>query len=299
MPSLHRPVITRRAHAKVNLALAVGPPRDEGGFHPIASWMACIDLADDLELTRLEEDYLSRYAIIWHEDARRKTPIDWSVTKDLAVRAHLLMEQEAQRALPVQLKLEKRIPVGGGLGGGSADAAAMLLATRELFELDIADERLAELASKLGSDVPYFLGDGPAIVEGLGERIERTEPVGGALVLVIPDFGCPTGEVYRAFDAAHPGPLREAEVRTMATAGALDASRLFNDLCDAAIGVRPDLDGLMDQVEACSDDLPVHLTGSGSTLFLVCPQGRRHARKLAQRIEQQVDAVAAIPVNLV
>lgn len=292
LPSLHRDVIETRAFAKVNLALSVGPPLTEAeagegraGLHPIASWMARVDLADELQITRLEDGFLSRYAILWHDDAPRKTPIDWSITKDLAVRAHLLLEREAGHSLPVQLKIDKRIPVGGGLGGGSADAAAMMLAVREMFALDIPDDRLTELAGELGSDVAYFLGEGPAYVGGLGEEVERTSPVAGHAVLVMPGFGCPTGDVYRAFDARPARGLRTDDVRALAQGGRIDPGTLFNDLEDAAIAVAPGLEELFDRVEAICGERRVMLSGSGSTVFVPCDSGRE-SRKLATQIEE-------------
>jgi 4-diphosphocytidyl-2-C-methyl-D-erythritol kinase len=297
-PSLHRPVIERAAHAKVNLALSVGPAREDG-YHPIASWMARVDLVDDLELTRLEDDYLSRYAILWHDDAVHKTPIDWSITKDLAVRAHLLLEKEAGRTLPVQLKLQKRIPVGGGLGGGSSDAAAMLLAVRELFALDVADERLVELAMELGSDVAYFLHDGPAVVEGFGERVEHAPDVEGHLALAIPEFGCPTGAVYRAFDAKPTRGVEADRVRGLAGAGEVVCGELFNRLEDPALAVEPRLGAFMDAVEKATGGRRAHVSGSGSTVFVVC-DGRRDAARTAAAIEAQVDGAAGvIPVEIV
>jgi 4-diphosphocytidyl-2-C-methyl-D-erythritol kinase len=293
-PNLHRDIIETKAFAKVNLALSVGAPLTEAeagaaraGMHPIASWMARIDLADDLHLTRLGDGFLSRYAILWHDEAPRKTPIDWSITKDLTVRAHLLLEREAGRSLPVQLKIEKRIPVGGGLGGGSADAAAMMLAVREMFELDISDERLIELAGELGSDVAYFLGEGPAYVGGLGGEIERTPALRGdvgGLVLVVPGFGCSTGEVYRAFDDRPAMGLRADEVRAMARAGRIEAGALFNDLEDAAISIAPDLGPLFELVEGVCMGRRVMLSGSGSSVFVVCESGRE-ASHLARAIE--------------
>lgn len=301
LPSIHRPVVTRTARAKINLALAVDAPTGPDGLHPIASWMARLDLADDLELTRLEVGYLSRYAIIWKNDAPKPTPIDWSITKDLAVRAHLLLEERTGSPLPVQMKLEKRIPVGGGLGGGSADAAAVLLATNELFELGLAPEELARLGATLGSDVPYCLLDGPALVEGLGEEVEPTPAVSAFAVLVFPDFGCPTGEVYRAFDAA---PARAAfapgRVRDLARAGGTpDPRGLFNDLAEPARTVRPELGELIDAIEDDMTEHPAHVTGSGSTLFVLCPAGRREARRLAADIRSRADGpfgpVAAVP----
>lgn len=255
----------------MNLALAVGPPRAGDGYHPIASWMHPIDLCDDLLVTRLEDDRLSRYAILWHDNAPRKSPIDWSITKDLAVRAHQALEAEAGRPLPVQLKLDKRIPVGGGLGGGSSDAAAMLLAVRELFELPVSDERLAQIALKLGSDVAFFLAPGPALVEGVGERLERLAPAAGDLLLLLPLFGCPTGDVYRAFDAglSRDHRLRDDEVRRlMAQLSPADAE-LFNDLALSAERVAPELGELRRRVSEAIAGRPVHVTGSGSTLFIL------------------------------
>ncbi|MCA9282430.1 MAG: hypothetical protein KDA30_10360 [Phycisphaerales bacterium] len=229
----------RTARAKVNLALAVDKPNAEA-MHPICSWMARINLADDLHITRLEDDRLSRYAIRWHDEAPIKTNIDWSITADLAVRAHLLLEDETARRLPVQLRLDKRIPVGGGLGGGSADAAATLSAVNELFDLNIPHDRLAQLALTLGSDVPFFLSDHPTgIVSGLGESFEPTAPVSAALVLIFPAFGCPTGPVYRAFDNLPAASFRADTIRALARADSIDSSQLFNDLAPAAEAVAP------------------------------------------------------------
>ena len=125
-----------QAHAKVNLSLMVERPL-ENGMHPIESKMARIALFDTLEVTRLEDHAPSRYAVLWAEDAPKQSEIDWAITDDLAVQAHRLLEKAVGHPLPIQLKLEKRIPVGGGLGGGSADAAAMLLAVSQLFKVDI------------------------------------------------------------------------------------------------------------------------------------------------------------------
>ena len=133
-----RRTIETTALAKINLSLSVGLPIEKiGMMHPIATLMSTIDFCDVLTVTRLDEGDLSRYAILWNEDAPQQTPIDWLITSDLAVRAHRYLEAKVGRPLPVQLKLEKRIPVGAGLGGGSSDAAAMLRATAALFDLDV------------------------------------------------------------------------------------------------------------------------------------------------------------------
>lgn len=297
-PPLNPDCITRSAPAKVNLALAVGPPREGDGLHPICSWFAPIDLADELLITRLEDDRLSRYAILWHERALRQTPIDWSISKDLAVRAHLLLEQEVGRALPVQLKLTKRIPVGGGLGGGSSNAAAMLLGVRDLFELPITDERLAQLALSIGSDVPFFLNPAPAVVAGVGESIERTRAVesGPALALLFPPFGCPTGAVYRAFDALPSSAIREREVVEMAQRASVVGVDLFNDLATPAERVAPELADLRARAASIAER-PVHITGSGSTMFIVCEQGERQAAELSAALRSALDGCLATPAS--
>ncbi len=293
-----RPSVTRAARAKLNLALSVGPPRESDGYHPIASWMARVDLADDLTLTRLDAGDLSRYAIVWHDEALRPTPIDWSITKDLAVRAHLLVQEQLGRELPVQLKLEKRIPVGGGLGGGSADAAAMLLALDDLFGLELQRERLIEWAMRLGSDVAYCLHEAPAVVEGVGEQITPAEMVRGHALLVAPPFGCATGPVYNAFDAA-PAQLRASEVHALARAGSIDSASLFNDLAGAAQEAVPALREIIELVRTCAgEERPVHVTGSGSTLFVIDTEDDTALCAIAQRIRDQRDDVAVAVVAL-
>lgn len=303
--STRRPTLALRAPAKVNLALAVGPPRASDGFHPICSWMSTVALADDLDVTRLEDDRLSRFAIVWADDAPRPSPVDWSITKDLAVRAHALLEKETGRALPVQMKLSKRIPVGGGLGGGSSDAAAMLVATRALFSLPIGDGRLRELAMTLGSDVAFFLAErtdpnaaGPlsAIVEGFGERLSPIAARAAHLVLLIPDFGCPTGAVYRAFDALTPAPLRDREVRALADAERLDSASLFNDLAPAAEHVAPALGPLREHAARAAAK-PVHITGSGSTMFIVC-ESEAESESVRNRLNADLAGCVAVNTRL-
>lgn len=280
-PNPNRMTLAVRAPAKLNLALAVGPPRPEDGYHPICSWMATIDLADELLLTRLEDDRLSRYAILWHDEAPVRSDINWSITRDLAVRAHLLLEQTVGRSLPVQLKLEKRIPVGSGLGGGSADAACVLIATRQLFELDIDDHTLITLAHQLGSDVPFFVRaalqsahSNAAVISGLGETIDDAPALRAAGVLILPSFGCSTPSVYRAFDA-HPiatdhdaFAARTTRVHELAAAQPQWQHHLFNDLANPAQAIAPPL---RDIIASATDiaDQPAHLTGSGSACFIV------------------------------
>lgn len=256
--------------------------------------MVTIALHDELELTRLEHDSLSRYAILWHAEARRRSNIDWSITRDLAVRAHLALQERVRRALPVQMKLEKRIPVGGGLGGGSSDAAAMLRATNRLFELDLSDDELAAIGQELGSDVPFLVRGGSAIVEGLGDRLEphdATPPM--HLVVAFPSVACPTGPVYAAFDALPAARLQPERVRALARSARLAPEAPFNDLLPAALAIAPTLKDDIEELSALAER-PVHLSGSGSTLFVLCDD-QLHAEALARSIENRL-AMPAIAV---
>jgi 4-diphosphocytidyl-2-C-methyl-D-erythritol kinase len=299
MPSL----VLSFSPAKVNLALSVSPPI-EGGMHGISSWMVTTAFGDELEVKRLPADRPSRFSIDWHEDARRRTDIDWPIRKDLAVRAHALLEQKLGCALPIQLRLKKRIPIGGGLGGGSSNAAAMLRALDALFDLRLRAEYLEAIARELGSDVPFLVRGGSALVEGTGERLARVAMPLVHLVLVFPSVACPTGPVYRAFDRLRPDARLDApRVRALVDAadtGALRADMPFNDLADAACEVAPALAELRARVERIAQS-PVHVSGSGSTLFVVC-DSPIHAEALAGAIEMQAGvpavATATAPVPL-
>ncbi|MFM7810015.1 MAG: 4-(cytidine 5'-diphospho)-2-C-methyl-D-erythritol kinase [Planctomycetota bacterium] len=293
-----RPAVHALAPAKLNLALSVGKP-DASGMHPISSWMVTVDLHDELHLEALEPDSMSLYAILWHADARRRTDIDWSISKDLAVRAHQALEARVGRKLPVRMRLEKRIPVGGGLGGGSSNAAAMLRALNELFELGLSDDALAEVARPLGSDVPFLVRGGSAIVEGLGERLSPAPlPADTHAVLLLPEASCPTGPVYRTFDALVPeAALQDARVRELAMRGAPpEADEPFNDLAEPALEVAPRLRGEREEVEEIVER-PVHVSGSGSTLFFMA-NGPVESELLAQAVSSRL-GLPAIPVRVV
>jgi len=308
-------IITRQAHAKINLVLSVGHAQPPKGYHPIVSWMAPVTLADELIVERLADGSGSRHTIEWAEDAPRPSEIDWPLEKDLAVRAHRLLEGHVGRALPAAVTLRKRIPVGGGLGGGSSDAAATLVALNDLFELHLATPVLAALAGVLGSDVAFFIDEAggghggggpprPAIVSGFGEKIERVERVPGEAVLIFPPFGCATAAVYKAFDdpmANRPG-LREAQARQVVAAAVaahrVNPAALFNDLAGPAQAVEPRLT----EVRVAAREVlraPVHITGSGSTLFTVLDgAGPGEAQRLAAEVEKHIRGVAAAAVGL-
>ena len=255
--------------AKLNLTLSVGEPL-QNGMHPIVSKMVRIDMCDELEVTRLEEGAWSRYAVMWQDDAPIQSEIDWPITSDLAVLAHRALETLVGHPLPVQMKLEKRIPVGGGLGGGSADAAAMLLATSRLFRLDISQEKIAK---ELGSDVPFFLNGGHATVSGIGENIAPLAIDQMHFVVILPEYGCNTEQVYKAFDV-----LQKENV--------VHGNDLLLPACTVQLQLCKDMKAVKNFTQK-----EVHLSGSGSTFFIICDT-TEHAKTLALQITKKTGLVA-------
>ena len=289
---------SRLAHAKVNLALAVDQP-DAAGMHPIASWMVPITLADRVTLRQLGGESSRPLAVTWASDAPMPSPIDWPAERDLAVRALRAIAEHTGEPLHAEIRIEKRIPVGAGLGGGSAAAAAVLQLANDVFALGLPVDELQRLGRTLGSDVPFFLDDAEvpraALVTGLGEGLERLTPVDSHLALIVPDFPCPTGAVYAAFDALEPVPFRDADVAAMAHAGVVDGEALFNDLAEAAQRVEFVLGSIRSRAEQIAG-APVHVTGSGSALFLVA-ENEGDARARGAAVGAELTGCAAIAVR--
>lgn len=279
-------LITARAPAKLNLALSVGSP-EEDGMHPIASWMVTVDLHDELELKKLPPQSQSRFATIWHDEATRKADIDWPFRHDLSVRAHRALEERVGRNLLIQSTLRKRIPLGGGIGGGSSDAAMMLIGLNQLFDLGLERSELADIGGEVGSDVPFLVHGGSAIVEGRGERVESL-PVSPDIhaVLAFPDLACPTSEVYRRFDELQTGQTVDPErVRNVAENPSFDAP--FNDLSAPAFDLFPALKKIAEDLGSLAER-PAHLSGSGSTIFVLCDDPL-HAEQLALVAGERLD----------
>jgi len=275
--------VTLDCPAKINLALSLARRDQATGLHPLSSWMVAVDLCDTLTLRRLAPAAPSAFSIRFAADAPQAGTVDWPQEHDLAVRAHAAVQTAAGRPLPVDLSLVKRIPTCGGLGGGSSDAAGVLIALDRLFDSPIDTDAMRTIARGLGSDVPFALaaltGMPSAVVGGTGETLHPAPTLGGHLVLVMPPFGCGTAEVFRAFDRhAHPqAPQHPSVLIDLAHRGI--ERDLFNDLTKSALVSEP---RLVDVVGAVADQSGrhVHVTGSGSTCFIVA-QNTREAEALA------------------
>ena len=266
--------------AKVNLALSVASPM-ESGLHPIASWMVAVCFGDRLSIEG-SDAACSTYDIRFDPGAPAGGHVDWPSEHDLSCRAHRLLEQRAGRSLPVSLRLRKNIPVGAGLGGGSSNAAATLVALNRRFELGFDRDELVRLGQHLGSDVGFLvcavLGQPSVIVSGCGERLE---PVAHAdtmhLALVFPPLACPTPDVYRQFDVMNVAPNAQPDIAAVRSLADPDGSMaLFNDLAEAACVVRPQLRQYRSLLERAVRQ-PVHVTGSGAAMFVLASSAEEAA----------------------
>ena len=231
---------TARAPAKINLALHVGP-RGADGFHEVATTYQAVSL--DEVVTAEDADDLS--VVVGGTDADL-VPTDGA---NLAVRAAVALAEHVGRRPGVRLVITKQVPVAGGLAGGSADAAAALVACDALWETALGRVALLEIAATLGSDVPFALTGGTALGIGRGDQLTATLVRGQShWVLAIAERGLGTADVYARLDrlrAGHavPEPRVDLPVTSALAAGNQDAlgRALVNDLEPAALALRPEL----------------------------------------------------------
>lgn len=268
--------IALRASAKVNLSLEVLGKRPDG-FHEIASVMHAVDLEDRLTLEAAP-------TVSFHADDP-ELPTDEG---NLVVRAAALLREAAGVEAGAKIELRKRIPVAAGLGGGSSDAAAALWGLSRLWGLGWSRARLAELAVRLGMDVPFFLGPGPALATGRGERLEPLGRMGGyALVLVNPGVSVSTREVYARVPAAcrdeAAGSRRVMDALRTRNVARL-AAALTNDLERVVESILPAV-GRMKAALLAAGALGAMMSGSGPTVFGLA-RSLDHARQIRRRVNR-------------
>ncbi len=289
MTSANRPAqaaVTVRAPAKVNLQLAVGPPRADG-YHPLVTVFHAVSLFDEVTVLPAEKTALS----VSGEDAAA-VPLDRS---NLAWKAAAALARAAGlRGFRVQIRITKRIPVAAGLAGGSADAAATLLACNELWQTGLSQRDLIELAAGLGSDVPFGLLGGTAVGRGRGEQLTPALATGSYhWALAFGHRGLSTAQVYatcdrlraaRAAAGDRPGPGEpELSNPLMAALRSGDPAQvgplLSNDLQPAALSLEP---GLRRTLTAGRENgaLGAIVSGSGPTCAFLASDAAR-ARDLA------------------
>jgi 4-diphosphocytidyl-2-C-methyl-D-erythritol kinase len=277
------------APAKLNLCLFLGPARDDG-LHELCSLFEPLALADSIEVSEAERDEVLCPGV---------------EGENLAARALAALRARGWEGPPLRIEIEKRIPVGAGLGGGSADAAAILrlAAGRDVpgvmppygyLTPGTSGTSLEEIAAELGADVPSQLVLALSLVRGAGERVERLpDPVPHAVVLLPGGGGLSTAEVFA--EAERLGLGRSAtelealggRLREAAGAGAspLDyAELLANDLEPAARSLRPQIGAALDALRECGAPL-AFMSGSGPTAVGLFPD-LSAARRTVERLDR-------------
>lgn len=265
---------TVRVPAKINLCLGVGPVRDDG-FHPLATVYQAVDLHDEVRATARVDEQIT-VAVHSELDVRAESAFVPEDDDNLAVRAARLLREVTGTTAGVDLAIRKVIPVAGGMAGGSADAAAALVACNDAWATGLSRAELEQIAAQLGSDVPFLLHGGNAIGGGRGETISPVLARGSYhWVFAMAYEGLSTKAVYAEFDRLNEGSQVQDPVVPDALLAALRAGdaealgdALSNDLTEAALSLRPELqDTLEIGIEAGA--LGAILSGSGPTaLFL-------------------------------
>jgi len=261
-----------RTAAKVNLTLEVLGKRADG-YHEIATVMQAVDLSDRITLDDADDLELRSTSVGVPTDGR-----------NLALRAAAALREAAGLGQGVRIGLDKRIPVAAGLGGGSADAAAVLLGLNRLWSLRWPLERLDDVAASLGSDVPFFLRGGAALATGRGEKVEPLQGRSLALVLVNPRFPASTAEMYGRLTPAmySDGTATRALARSLRRGPARVAASLYNGMEAVASGVFPQIPRMRAALLAAGA-LGALMSGSGPTVFGVA-RSHEQARQIRARV---------------
>lgn len=284
--------ITVRAPAKINLHLGVGPGRPDG-YHELATVYQAIGLYDDLTATEADEWSVS--VTVTGEIDASEVPLD---DRNIAIRAGRALCAHHGIDRSARLEIVKSIPVAGGLAGGSADAAAALVALDRLWDLHTSDQDLLALAGRLGSDVPFALVGGTAYGTGRGELVDPVEDHGAWWWVVVPNAtGLSTASVYAQYDALGLGEHLRAPVGLFAAlAGGRRedlAAELHNDLEPAALDLRSDLRDTRTEIEAAGAQAAL-LSGSGPT-WLGLARDADHARDVAAALGRHHAGVLCAP----
>jgi len=279
--------VTVRAPAKVNLALSVGPLRDDG-FHELGTVFHAVSILDTLVATETPSGHGVSLTVEGEDIGA--VPTD---ATNLAWAGAELVAEAIGRPCDVHLHLSKNIPVAGGMAGGSADAAAALVACDALWDGGLGRQRLESLAVQLGSDVPFALHGGTAIGRGRGEQITPALARGEYhWVFALADWGLSTPDVYAECDrlrgageVAEPGVSDELMTALRSGDASAVGANLHNDLQEAALSLRPRL-RLVLEAGQDAGALGAIVSGSGPTCAF-----------LARDDEQAIDVAVGLSAS--
>jgi len=263
------------APAKLNLFLHVIGRRPDG-YHELQTVFQLIDLCDTVTVAVRADGSIER----------PEGPADVPPDSDLVVRAARALQATSGTRLGATLRVRKRIPMGGGLGGGSSDAATTLLALNRLWDCRLGIEELARLGLPLGADVPVFVKGFSAWAEGVGERLTPLELPQRWYVIIHPGVGVSTRAVFQSPELTRNSPL--ITIRAFFEAGGC------ND-CEPVVRARyPEVAAALDWL---SRHAPARLTGTGSCIFASCATAIE-AERIAARVPDEWASFVARGLNI-
>jgi 4-diphosphocytidyl-2-C-methyl-D-erythritol kinase len=257
-------MLSERAYAKINLTLDVNYKRPDG-FHDVDMVMQTIELSDLIWIEETEDDEIVIEATVSH------IPLD---KRNLAYSAVEAFSRATGVRTGLRIVIEKQVPVAAGLGGGSADAAAVLRGLNRLYGTDLPLQTLAQIGASIGSDVPFLVEGGCAIAKGRGEVLTRVEHrLKAWLVLVRPPVFVSTSTVYGAMDQYQTRAVSSSvEMIRALQSDSLDAvlAVVSNDLAPVTEQLYPLVGEVKRRMEQVAKQ-PVYMSGSGPTLYCVVP----------------------------
>ena len=253
------------APAKINLFLEVTGRRPDG-YHNIVSLIRAVTLYDRIVIKPKRRGIALKCSL-------RNLPVDKT---NLAMKAAILLKNELKIDKGADIYLEKNIPVGAGLGGGSSDAAAVLKGLLKLWKKELPEKKLLDISKKLGADVPFFIRGGAAVARGIGERLESLENIEPARILLAnPGFRIATKQVYNnlRFPLTKKQKINRILKLLRAWAPPQEWGKLmFNRLEEAVLTRHPEISRAKKILESCGFNSI--MSGSGSTVFGVLSAGK-------------------------
>ena len=268
--------------AKINIFLKIEGRDKASGMHFLRSLFAPVDICDKLDIE--ESDIFS----VVTNGIAEEIPTE----KNIVFKAYSALRNYVGKEIPkFSVKIEKSIPTGAGLGGGSSNAAAFLKFVNEKCKLDLSSTQLIEIASKIGSDVPFFILEKPAVVSGTGEKIETVElPESGKFfVLVNPEIHVDTKLAYSLFDKTYPDCGTSNRVPEQFSWG---KEHIFNDFEEIVFSEFPEIAKVKTELELAGAS-KVFMSGSGSTLVAMT-ETEETARKIVTEFSKRFKTVRKI-----
>jgi 4-diphosphocytidyl-2-C-methyl-D-erythritol kinase len=261
-------VLRVQAPAKINRFLHIVGQREDG-YHLLQTVFQLIDLHDDISLTLSHDGCVQRTA----------GPANIPAEDDLVVRAAKMLQDYSQTKQGCTIQVEKRIPMGAGLGGGSSDAAATLWGLNELWGLQLSRQELMDLGVKLGADVPFFLFGQNAFAEGIGELLQAVSLPESCFLLVYPKVHIPTVDVFKDPNLTRNHP-------TVTISDFIDSPNLEqfgkNDCEEVVIQKYQEVAAVLNWLRQQAPQSSPRMSGSGSSVFVA------HETELANHLLSQL-----------